>query len=194
MNKTRKTDLQRFTRRISMTGLVLVASLAGCVPIRFAQRYYQPNKADVTVERGHRSGCAFNENSDWGLQRVGGVEFKSRLYTRDLEGASPRAILSLSVSERNANGRLSKVSLSASQIRLEEGGRVLRGRLDDTRTFDIGTSLVVAFPSPSGVEDNVRIVFSPNTVRLDGKPITLKPIRFSLDESPVIYMFPCIPS
>ncbi|MEP2716678.1 hypothetical protein [Pseudophaeobacter sp.] len=202
MGKMRRKRLSLTARQVWLACLVLGMSLSACVPIPIARRGYVPNKADTAIARGEGDGCSFNATSQKGLHRVGNVEVSSYLYTQDFEGVSPRATLRVGVTERFEGTRFERAAVNASGITLQEGGRVLRGRLKDTKTHTWGsgaekanyTSFEVAFPSPSGLGENVRIVFSPNAVRLGGRTIPLKPIRFELDEKPLIYMFPCIPT
>jgi hypothetical protein len=162
---------------IRLTFVFLALFLASCAGIP-AEDIYRANPADVGPG-----------NPDYGCNCVRVVGDRSIIVTPRPSGPqSPDAKLSLIVSVSSivrvpggiTEGPLTEsVFVDASRIRLEEGGKTLSGRfVKSERQSKWAFSAYITFNAPSGVDDNLRIVFLPGAIKIGGRSVPFAPIRF----------------
>ena len=191
--------------RGAMTGFARFAVLAGaivlsaCVPVPIAQEAYVVESSEFAA-RSDGGGCAFNAAASQGYRKVGNVEVLLHLKTEHSGSQNARAQLSIGFSERSSSGRFSRVSVDPARIKLVENGRSLTARINDRQDqkYSNGTSRYsrteLVFPAPSGVAGTLQVLFEPGAIKLDGSSVPFAPVGFTLKETPMIYMFPCIPA
>jgi hypothetical protein len=186
--------------RLGAACAVLAVALSACVPIPIAQRNYVPSGSDVTVTRAHNSGCAFNETTRRGVTQAGNFKVYQSVRTENEDSPSAYAVYDVVVIEAAKDGRFSDVSVVPSRITLRESGRTLAARVQDKNVYTQQngkarhTRFQIAFPAPSGLADTLTILSQAGAVRVGNAALPASSVRYDLNLSPAVYMFPCIPS
>lgn len=195
-----RNDIRALAARVCMpriiVGLACAIAVAGCVPIPIAQRTYVPNGADIMVSKGGSDGCTFNQSGLRSERQFGNVTVSVGMRTQDVGTPNARGLLYLYFYQKGEIDRIINKSVNPAGIKLQEGGRT-RGakRLQPTDDFPSSKNHVrLVFPAPSAVSQNVTLVFDQGAIQIDGRTVPLAPIRFALQETTAVYMFPCIPT
>lgn len=188
------------TRRVPRLALALAAAalaLSACVPIPVAQRNYVPNSADTASKVAWSGGCSMNNTSRKAVTDLGAV----RTETYVTSDATPGALtMRLAIHQGATNGRFSSVAVSPGRIALTENGRTLTAKLLErtSGTYAAGqsrwTQYTLRFAKPSGVADTLRIDMPSGAIRVGGTALPASSVRYELNTSPQVYMFPCIPT
>ncbi len=189
-----------FPAALTTTVLCSVLAVSACVPIPYANRTYAPDGADVTLRKGTGSGCGLGTDANTsGYREIGPVRVSANVISRNSEGTSVQAKLQFSFIQQASQKKALSVSVNPARVKLEEGGRTLRAKLEEKEGFYFpdgtrGDYVSLLFAAPSGESDTLRVVFEPGAIRVNGRSVAFAPIRYKLDRSTSVYMFPCIPT
>ena len=176
-------------------------ALSACVPIPYSSgTRYMPNGADLTVPAMDAGGCGFGPDfAAAGYRQFGSVRVTTRIAgdNRTTEDAILR--LNIIFEERSSAGKFQSASINSSLVRLEEGGRSypvasMAERGSPTSSSQTRAGYDLNFPSGTGMDDNIRLVFDDGAIRINGSPVAFGPIRFERRATTSVYLFPCLPS
>lgn len=186
--------------RLGLTCAALAVALTACVPIPVAQRNYVPNAADITVVKSHGGGCTLNSTFNQGVVKTLNATLKTSLRTVNADSPQAYALYSVVVTETPTKGRFSDVSLLPSRITLTEKDRTLTARLQDKNVYTQENGKArhsrfeLRFPTPSGVAQTLTLTSLVGAVRIGGRAMPASTVRYDLNTSPDVYLFPCIPA
>ncbi len=180
--------LRRFTPLLFAT----VVTVCGCAVYPTTRTFYQADPADGTPQ--NRTSCGYTNTKDSVLRVVQGVEIFISPGTEELPAnAVPSLVVQMGFSYPDG---MANVVVDSAKIHVEVDGVTLKpevvsasDRVDRrSKGYYRWISMQLRYPPPSGLTDQVKFVFQPGALQIDGHVVSVAPFRFSrVTKSDVYY-------